>query len=528
MIDVMQTFSQGEQEMMNWWVEAHANGSGPRTNFIKILADNYAEPKESLYNIFGKNFILSKKIQMKIPEPELQDQMWTAIANLPFIDAIREKYNKAHWGTPEAYFWGAAFSLTGSCVLVSNEYNGEDRELNSPKTGKPLKIQFGCKPVKMLGKIAEAFDLDGFEEFRLAHSRVLNQAKTFGELCLSIHPMDYMTMSDNGCDWSSCMSWRECGCYRRGTVEMMTSPLMVVAYLKSSSDFYFGPWNERNKFSWNSKKWRTLLILDKDAIVSIKGYPYQSEELTSVAISWLAELCNTNGDYNFNLSEKPAKTRYTGSVLETPKERTLIYNTEFITNSMYNDFGTCVHYVLTSQNYSNYQHKVTNYSGEAICVWCGDREVTGSENEECLVCVNCGGSDGYWECECGAEVSSEDDFIWVGGNRYCESCFGEFCFTEPLTGEYYEYDNYDAKEVYLVKDKFDYNKIDQYESTWTIGYYLEHGCYGYPPIPYEYDEENGCYFIKGANQPSEVIKGIKTLFYLDSARFERYMSEEFD
>ena len=38
-------------------------------------------------------------------------------------------------------------------------------------------------------------------------------------------------MSDNNSGWESCMSWRNNGCYRRGTVEMMNSPYVIVAYL---------------------------------------------------------------------------------------------------------------------------------------------------------------------------------------------------------------------------------------------------------------------------------------------------------
>jgi hypothetical protein len=122
---------------------------------------------------------------------------------------------------------------------ITRLYNDkESLSFVSPKDGSKVTITLGMKFMKALGKVVEAYNLDQemFEEFRIAHSQILNDKKLSGRLCLSIHPLDYMTMSDNESDWGSCMSWREGGCYRRGTVEMMTSPVVVVAYLKSEID----------------------------------------------------------------------------------------------------------------------------------------------------------------------------------------------------------------------------------------------------------------------------------------------------
>ena len=38
-------------------------------------------------------------------------------------------------------------------------------------------------------------------------------------------------MSDNDYGWDSCMGWMNEGEYRLGTVEMMNSPCIVVAYI---------------------------------------------------------------------------------------------------------------------------------------------------------------------------------------------------------------------------------------------------------------------------------------------------------
>lgn len=112
------------------------------------------------------------------------------------------------------------------------------------------------KALKQLNGILHFMDDDEFEEFRICQSMCTNTTALEGKLCLSIHPLDYMTMSDNACDWSSCMSWQEDGCYRMGTVEMMNSPCVIVAYLESSHPMYFS-----REATWNSKNGAPSILL---------------------------------------------------------------------------------------------------------------------------------------------------------------------------------------------------------------------------------------------------------------------------
>jgi hypothetical protein len=103
------------------------------------------------------------------------------------------------------------------------------------KDGKVLKIRNGSRPMRSIRKIAESYGIEGFEHFMNKHSECLNQKSLKGTVHMSIHPMDYMTMSDNNEGWESCMSWANDGCYKQGTVEMMNSPCAVVGYLESDS-----------------------------------------------------------------------------------------------------------------------------------------------------------------------------------------------------------------------------------------------------------------------------------------------------
>lgn len=88
-------------------------------------------------------------------------------------------------------------------------------------TSKPLELKSDMKLMRMMAKIVDWFELDkeAFEQFRILHSRVLNDRMINADIVLSIHPLDYLTMSDNACDWESCMNWYQGGDYRLGTVE---------------------------------------------------------------------------------------------------------------------------------------------------------------------------------------------------------------------------------------------------------------------------------------------------------------------
>jgi hypothetical protein len=145
--------------------------------------------------------------------------------------------------------------LMSDDCLISNIYDGSSFEIQD-RNGKSFKINRGCKVSKVLGKLANILNLPGWEDFRICHSQILNQKDLGGNLTISIHPLDYMTMSDNSYGWESCMSWESEGGYRQGTVEMMNSRSVVIAYLSGEDKMRIG-----DDF-WNSKKWRMWLFLE--------------------------------------------------------------------------------------------------------------------------------------------------------------------------------------------------------------------------------------------------------------------------
>ena len=239
--------------------------------------------KEFLYDFFGHQLILEKEVDIKRPEAILHEDMENALyPDGDGITFVEEFYNWAGKYTREDWVrYSDLTMLIDICSLTDNIYPGDNIEIPVPNSNHPIQIQKGCKAMKMLSKIAKTFNLEGFEDFRIKHSMVLNQKRFKGTLCLSIHPLDYMTMSDNNCEWESCMSWKQGGEYRLGTVEMMNSPNVIVAYLKADKDMdLFACWGEHDgEVRWNNKRWRELFVVSPEVLMGIKGYPFNDENL---------------------------------------------------------------------------------------------------------------------------------------------------------------------------------------------------------------------------------------------------------
>lgn len=157
---------------------------------------------------------------------------------------------------------------------------------------KTLKFNEGVKPLRILRKVLNFIEfphMESFEKFCNDISYELtNKNNTITNLVFSIHPIDFMTMSHNTCNWSSCMNWNG-GCYSNGVLEMMNSNVAVVAYIESSEQDF-----EVNGHEIPNKSWRCLYYVHKDIICSGKAYPFGNEVLVRKGLDALAKLVKKN------------------------------------------------------------------------------------------------------------------------------------------------------------------------------------------------------------------------------------------
>ena len=429
-----------------------------------ILREWDSRKSEYLFKLFGEQLTISKEFHYTKSYEELQDE----IANFTQrrygrVGRSGEQFTRAYsdFIYPNGYYHSDHFSaevkeglnrLISDDCLIFNKYDGAPFELELPD-GHKLRISSGCKTSKMLGKIASAFDIPGYEDFRICHSQVLNQKSLTGTLTLSIHPMDYMTMSDNDCDWDSCMSWRNEGGYRQGTVEMMNSSSVIVAYLTADNDMKLWPasGSRSEEDVWNNKKWRQLFVVNEDVIISVKDYPYHNSDLTKAVVEWIRDLAQTNLNWHYN---EPMQYHFNDSkiYLEHLPETANGFTIDISHGAMYNDFGCvdfhwlCVNPSLDAFNihtpsYTDNRWYVLQYSGRSECMICGELNAD-FEDESCLACYDC---QSRVRCDCCGELIHEnaeyiDDMCLCGycyDNRTheCAAC-GEYHYDDSMTPIY--------------------------------------------------------------------------------------------
>lgn len=416
--------------------------SGTEPASLERLMSYWEKAKgEYLYKMLGETFIVRKPYTTAQSVSELSDIIFDKCHRLENDDMYKfaTEYNK--WVSNTDYEWKIKVRLkrlTDSDVLASNVYNDATIKINV--NGTDIAIQRGCKATKVLGKIAHAAGLE-FEAFRLEHSRILNKKELKGTLCISIHPLDYITMSDNTYGWDSCMNWRDSGCYRMGTVEMMNSPCVVVAYFTGNKTMRF------YDCEWNSKKWRNLFIVDKDYVMSIKGYPYQSTEMDEAAIGMIKELAKKNlgWTYGNEVYEWEFNNNHDDVSLDADGDEQVYF--EFDTNYMYNDFGNSniSHFILSPTHGNDYYML---YSGVAECMHCGN--IVGRDcqinDADSLVCQDCLI---FYTCEhCEDNIYNMDAVYELDGHTLCETCYYDHREYDPLDNEYH-YDG-DMRTIYLV------------------------------------------------------------------------------
>ena len=462
--------SQTDKELIEAWISDYAlddvNCGGSRASLEYVLR-HWNSEKQTLYRMFGCSLILSKEVSIAKEQGDMEREISELFNYRDDAQSMRPFYNNmsrfcdSNWDKLGVNRW-TIMDLFSSYDLARNSYSGDSFVVNVPNDGKPIQVQRGCKPVKILGKIAAAWNIEGFEEFRLCHSRVLNQKMLKGELCISIHPMDFMTMSDNDCDWDSCMSWRNAGCYRRGTVEMMNSPCVVVAYLRAKEDMRF-----YDKY-WNNKKWRELFVVTQECICGVKGYPYCHTGLEDEVINWIADLAQKNLGWE-----------YKAQVYEMEHENWFSSDGEnwkfcFYTHTMYNDFGTCSHRIrVTANPLTKYEHRYEiTYSGREVCMYCGeDGSRVDFDGEEPLVCCSCGD---FVYCCCCEDRVNPDDAVEVDGSWYCNYCYNDHVMECPVSGR--EHHESNMVTLHVIPDDYPEDKISSRPCNYSISCSLDDIC----------------------------------------------------
>lgn len=290
--------------------------------------------------------------------------------------------------------------------------------------GKRVKFNKGTKVTKLFRFFVNESELDALIK---KYATIFNQKTIKGDLCLSVHPLDYFSVSDNQCGWNSCFSVHD-GSYRISTTGLLTSPNTMVAYL-SSGDVEYEAYNM--SMTWNNKKWRTYVTMSHDQKTFHIGreYPYSNPSLRQKVVEMIADL--TGLEYQ-------------------EADREIYINTP---DAFYND-GFYHLYEATNIEEDERVDEL-DVAEDCYCMECGTTYDLEGVNGIC--CISC-----HPECHedymgtctlCDTHIFDYEDYSYVisRGEYVCECCSSELTYCQECDEAYIGEDE-PLVEVYHRKE----------------------------------------------------------------------------
>ena len=287
-------------------------------------------------------------------------------------------------------------------------------------------------------------------------SMIIQEDKVEGTLCFSVHPLDYLSSSENTYKWRSCHSLD--GDYRAGNISYMVDKATIVCYLRGAESAELP--NFPASVRWNSKKWRVLLFLSEkwDVVFAGRQYPFFSDSALDKVKTHV--LSSTIKNYNWSSWHDDQITTFNykernldGGYLMHPY---VVISNEFMQlNKIVVDGDKSLHFndLLRSSCYKPY-YMFKNFrpidliprivvGGEAPCLHCEGDCIVVSDSMLCESCeLEFGNSesDQFAYCDCCDRRMVVDNAHYISSNGYmvCEWCYQDrIKQCECCGGEYF-------------------------------------------------------------------------------------------
>lgn len=284
---------------------------------MDTFLENWNKSNQRLFHLLDDNLIYKEDFCLEKDKEEIKKDisnlveraLWNVECDNHFIKlydkAIKKLFNQKiitegaynvliHLTSTKCIFENKAIpsALEEARTLSLDRHKYETIEF---KPKRDLKLAYGMGLMKALKKVIDFFNLGldkEFEQFRIEVSQIFNDKYIKGTICYSIHPYDFITMSDNDYGWSSCMNWTadgNGGCYHAGTIETMNANNVICCYICSEDKLF-----KYKGSTWNNKKWRQLLYVTPEIICGGWAYPYQNQKITKVILETLRRLAEKN------------------------------------------------------------------------------------------------------------------------------------------------------------------------------------------------------------------------------------------
>lgn len=391
---------------------------------IDELFKNWYNAKQQFIKAFGNQLIfeMPDEISFELGEMEKQQRI---------SEFIRSVEN--HWGNPAL------------AEFIDNNRHGffANQVLNGIESDDGIKIPKGMKLVKAI-KFFEK-DEKALADIQNMASRIIQESKISGKLCLSVHPLDFLSSSENTYNWRSCHALD--GEYRSGNLSYMVDQSTIICYLKSKGKEEILP-NFPSDLKWNSKKWRMLLFFSNDMTMMFAGrqYPFVSSTALDIVTSRLLPQTHLPHTWTKWSNKKVRKFNDdTTGVVHTLNDAYVPVGGQL--KAMHDlihegESSMCFNDLLSSSCYDPYYCYAEGFwagcstgntrpsthfviGGPINCLDCGKDIISISETMRCTYCEEDHGSlntDDFGYCACCGRHLYYDNATWVGDDPICPQC----------------------------------------------------------------------------------------------------------
>lgn len=411
---------------------------------VDELMYQWAEAKKSFIDIMGGNLIY-----------ELPEEVTFEMSEQDKIHSVDEFIREVEWKYRYSRYIDYLLDFLTSIKkdFFKNEVSQDFSFPNDIKIPKGMKINRALK-------FFFPNDKESLTDIQNEVSRILQKDKVKGILCISVHPLDFLSSSENTYNWRSCHALD--GEFRSGNLSYMVDSSTVICYLRSKNLEQHLP-NFPFKVPWNSKKWRMLLHFSEDWEMMFAGrqYPFSSEQGMDIVKDKLLKSAGFPDSWtkwdntkitNFTYSTGE-KIELNGEYLEIGHKLKEIKDlvkvgpgsqnfNDILSSSFYDPYYSFrLHKRNMYWDIEDYYCKSTSYTGTTFtiggavrCLCCGKYDILIPQTMRCISCEEEYGTeeiDDFVYCEdCGRRVYYDNTIFvysdYYDGFRVCPECAEEY------------------------------------------------------------------------------------------------------
>lgn len=294
---------------------------------------------------------------------------------------------------------------------------------------KGIDIKTGSKLIKAFKHFEK--DKKALNLIQSKASQITQKNEVEGTLCFSVHPLDYLSSSENNYNWSTCHSLR--GVYRSGNLSYMADDSTILCYLKGEDNVKIPMFP--NNVKWNSKKWRMLLHFsqNKNLVFAGRQYPINSKSPYEEILKAFRALgkCKSGWKRTYNIIKDDLYISFCGGQSQPLKDIIQDAKNSCHFNDLLNSPVYTMPYYIDNFNGTFEETPTVLLGHEVKCLHCEDETITNPETMRCNECEIMYGNEeneSYGFCACCGTRINKDETLTIGSDYICDNCCKTECF----------------------------------------------------------------------------------------------------